>query len=188
MTGRRTERGVTLLEVTITSALVVVVVGAVLGVFDGFVRAESYLDRRSRNALAQQQALAEFARDVRAVRQLERPVDPGQLATDLTVVVAGTTGTRRIRWQVDGEGRLLRRVLDSGEDARVVLDGLDASSSRFEYLSAIGTQLEPGTVPISRVLSCTRTVRLVLSRPEHTPAPQSISVSPRTLPTGGDCW
>lgn len=174
------------MEVTITSALVVVVVGAVLGVFDGFVRADSRLDRRSRTAVAQQQALAEFARDVRAVRQIERPIAPGQLATDLTVVVTGPAGTRRIRWQLDGEGRLLRRTLER-DDVRVVLDGLDASRSRFEYLSATGAPLEPSKVPISRLLSCVTTVRLVLSTPEHTPAPQSIGVTPRARLTGADC-
>jgi type II secretory pathway pseudopilin PulG len=185
----RGERGVTLLEVTITTSLLLVVTGAVLSLLDTFTRAEARLDDRSDTAAAQRLALGEVAKDLRATSDLQAPSASADLSRRMVATVEAGDGPIRVTWEITDSGEL-RRSEDGhdGRPTRTVLADLDPERSTFTYIDATGHDLVPGRDSADRISWCAARVGLRVSgdgnRTESGWATRSIEIAPRNL-TGG---
>ena len=189
---RRSDRGTSLIEVTIATALVVMVMGSILGVFDVFTRAERSQDESVQNRRDVRQAVAEVSRDVRAASSIVTPPSSVGAATDLTITrtTGATSEAVRFVWDDDlGQLRRERSASPGGPPTatRVVLARAadnPGSEAAFRYFDATGAELVAGLTPPEQIAACTTRVEITLT--SSTPSGRdggtlSAAVAPRNL-------
>jgi Tfp pilus assembly protein PilV len=186
------DQGTSLIEVTIAMALVVMVMGSILGVFDVFTRAERRQDESVQNRRDVRQAVAEVSRDVRAASSIVEPSSSVRAATDLTITRTTGAVSEAVRFLWDSSTGELRRETSTnpGEQptaTRVVLARAAANPEAeptFRYFDATGQELVAGLTAPDRLAACTTRVEITLT--SSTPSGRdggtlSAAVSPRNL-------
>lgn len=188
----RSDRGTSLIEVTIAMALVVMVMGSILGVFDVFTRAERSQDESVQTRRDVRQAVAEVTRDVRAASTIVEPKSSARAARDLTITRTTGSGSEAVRFLWDARTGELRRETsatpgDTPTATRVVLaraaSNPDAEPT-FRYYDANGEEMAAGMTSAEQLAACTTRVEVTLT--SSSPAGKaggtlSAAVSPRNL-------
>lgn len=155
MTGRlaaRGERGVTLIEVALTSALVVALTMAALGTLDTFTRADHRQEESVTVRRDVRQALDEITHDLRRALRVTPAPDLGSDALRVTLDDAS-----EIEWDM-GSGDLRRRA---GPRERVVLrDPIVGAGPLFTYLMNDGSELDPASLDAASIGACSAAVRV----------------------------
>ena len=169
----RGDRGTTLLEISLVSALLLVVISALLGVFDGFTRAERGIERRLDADSALRAAMGELTRDLRAADPVTPGPTSGTMATSLELSLPALDGGApvplRIRVNEDVD-MLVREVLDrvggTPTSTRQLLDAVELADGEpvFRYFDSSGTELAPGTVAADRIAACTARIEVSLAQ------------------------
>jgi Tfp pilus assembly protein PilW len=161
----RGERGTSLLEVMVTASLTLVVLGAILGVFDTFVRAESRFERRIDVDSDLRAAAAEFARDARSGGTPWADDLSSEMAHSLTIPRSNAAGTSEVvLWSIDKAGTLDRTVIEGDDEGqqRQLFSELDTDRSKLMYFAADGTELVPGLDPADTIAGCAARVEMLL--------------------------
>lgn len=164
-TRRRSERGITMLEVTLAAALTLVVFGSVLGLLDSFVRVESGFEDRIDSRADLNLIVEEFARDARSGGSPWAGGTSAEMAGTVTIPRVDASGSVvLVRWSISADGTLSRTVVhDSGPDeVRELVTGLDADGSGLRYHDANGVELLPGSDSAADISACTARVGLDL--------------------------
>lgn len=179
----RGERGVTLVEVLIATALAVSVIGVLLGTFDSVTRAtaahEQTLDARA----DLRQAAAEVARDLRAATSVIALSDPAAWRREIAFTTLDAEGVEVpvhlvakpesgtfVRDVPTGNGRVVRRrtLLRNGR--------FGADPRVFRYYGADGAELDPDLVAGDRIAACATRVEVTLTAARDRGATQSLTV------------
>lgn len=180
----RDEAGFTVVEVTMASALLLIVMTTLLQVLDSQTRAE----RRVRAAVNNQEdvrfALVALARDVRAADPLLPLATVSSYGSALEVEHRRTDGTHDsyVRWVFDPSARELRREVLSvpGGAAQSVTFRLsrvrngDVGVTLFHYFNSWGVELTPTTATTSDFANCTIRVHITLYA-DSSPGPAPFS-------------
>ncbi len=155
MSGRnaaRSERGVTLIEVALTSALVVALTMTALGTLDTFTRADHRQEESVTVRRDIRQALDEITHDLRRAVRVTPAADLGSDAFRATLDDAS-----EVEWDL-GSGDLRRRA---GARERVVLrDPIVGAGPLFTYLTNDGSELDPAAIDAASIGACSAVVRV----------------------------
>lgn len=153
-----TERGLTLIEVVLTMALVVALSGAAFGTLDAFTRADRRLSAATEARQGLRQAIDELATVLR--RGISVTSDSSSGAVALRVRYDDDLGSGDV--ELDASGSEVTRSLDGGE--RVVLvDRVVESEPVFTYFTAKGAPLDPNLVSGATIRSCAALVGVRLA-------------------------
>lgn len=141
---RRDESGFSLMELVVTTSVLMLVMTALLNMLDAATKQERRTTAVVDNQNAVMNAFNEITRETRGANPIDVSglVDSSSLATSLTIWVGSASAGDRRRWrfQIDGQSRLVKQELDSAGTVilqRVLLPQIvnTASEPLFQYFS-----------------------------------------------------
>lgn len=155
----------TLVEVALTSALLLAVTGALMSVLTSFNTAEKEIGSRLDGAATVSVALDEMSKELSAANPVHAARSSKDMGSAVTFSLPQRAGASDIRLTLDADGRLVRQVLEGREvrSTRYLGGGARFEGMTFGYATANGERLDPGVDAPSRIARCAAVVDVKVS-------------------------
>lgn len=196
----RDERGFTVIELMITLAIAMSVMGSILGILVSQSNAERRVSTFADNQEILRQALVMMQKDIRSAEPLE-PLPSATdyaLKIDLNVYESITAPPRPITWLVDTDTKELRREIKNTSGPNTVswrvpgvVNSYALGNNLFAFYKANGDQYDLTTDTAWDISQCTVRIRITLrAAPNAGPAPALLTSDAQLrnrLPGGIGC-
>ena len=150
VTRRRRRTALTLVELTIVFALVVLTVVIVYQAIHILLRSEDRTDKGSMRAITEARMMETLLKDVRSAADVNEVTPDKEYKITRYVIEAGRAVTREITWRLEANGRKVTRLETGGAtqtfDFTELMD-FNSPPVQFRIKKAGDVQFDPGAPP-----------------------------------------